>query len=277
MPVPAVEGVATSLFTAGAQFASSNQGALVYVPGENAVEYTIEWMDRAGEREPLRDGPDGYGNPRFSPDGLRLAVDVAGEAGGLREHTLRANQPESSPDGGWLAYTSRESGRFEVYVRSFPGPGGVSQVSSEEGSLPAWSRTHRELFYRAPHGRIMVAPYTVAGGEFVAEKPRIWSEGRLARGQARSRPLRPAPRRGALRGDSESSGSRDGAEQSRLHSAFLRLPASDCSAAALTKREGLLPRASPPRRNLRAAFGFDPPRDPRCLRSRAGPRRGFRE
>ncbi|MGH9389309.1 MAG: TolB family protein, partial [Vicinamibacteria bacterium] len=96
--------------------------------------------------------------------------------------------PEFSPDGRWLAYMSHESGRFEVYVRSYPGPGGVSQVSSEGGIFPAWSRTRRELFYRALDGRIMVAPYTVTGDEFFAEKARIWSEGRFAIGLPRTRP-----------------------------------------------------------------------------------------
>jgi hypothetical protein len=84
---------------------------------------------------------------------------------------------------------SSESGRFEIYVRPFPGPGAVSQVSVDGGIFSAWSRTRRELFYQALDGRIMVAPYTVAGDRFHAEKPRIWSEGRFARGLPRSRPF----------------------------------------------------------------------------------------
>jgi serine/threonine-protein kinase len=54
-----------------------------------------------------------------------------------------------SPDGRWLAYTSNESGRVEVYVRPFPGPGGKQQISISGGDQPVWSRDGKELFYRA--------------------------------------------------------------------------------------------------------------------------------
>jgi Tol biopolymer transport system component len=53
-----------------------------------------------------------------------------------------------SPDGHWLTYTSYETGRTEVYVRPFPGPGGATQVSVDGGDQPMWSRDGRELFYR---------------------------------------------------------------------------------------------------------------------------------
>ncbi len=55
---------------------------------------------------------------------------------------------EFSPDGHWLAYTSDESGRAEVYVRPYPGTGGRRQISDEGGSEPLWARNGRELFYR---------------------------------------------------------------------------------------------------------------------------------
>jgi hypothetical protein len=81
-----------------------------------------------------------------------------------------------SPDGRWLAYMSAESGRFEVYVRPFPGPGGKWQVSTAGGQYPTWSRTRRELFYESPDNRIMVAGYTVTGDSFQVAKPGVWSE-----------------------------------------------------------------------------------------------------
>jgi serine/threonine protein kinase len=56
--------------------------------------------------------------------------------------------PEFSPDGRWMAYTSDESSRQEVYVRPFPGPGLKQQVSSEGGSEPLWARKSKQLFYR---------------------------------------------------------------------------------------------------------------------------------
>jgi serine/threonine-protein kinase len=88
-------------------------------------------------------------------------------------------EPMFSPDGRWLAYFSNESGRTEVYVRPFPGPGGKWQISTGGGTTPTWSRTRHELFYGTPDQRIMVSPYAVEGDSFRAEKPRFWSEGRL--------------------------------------------------------------------------------------------------
>ncbi len=67
--------------------------------------------------------------------------------------------PALSPDGRWLAYQSDESGRFEVYVRAWPGLGFKIQVSQNGGTEPAWSRDGRELFYRSGGG---AEPWLVA-------------------------------------------------------------------------------------------------------------------
>jgi Tol biopolymer transport system component len=68
-----------------------------------------------------------------------------------------------SPDGRWLAFASDESGRFEVYVQSFPGGGSKRQVSTGGGNQPRWRRDGRELFYYARDGKLMTAP--VRSGE----------------------------------------------------------------------------------------------------------------
>jgi Tol biopolymer transport system component len=60
-----------------------------------------------------------------------------------------------SPNGHWIAYVSNESGRNEVYVQPFPGPGAKWQVSTEGGSAPVWSRNGRELFYMTTDRKIM--------------------------------------------------------------------------------------------------------------------------
>ena len=57
--------------------------------------------------------------------------------------------PRFSPDGRWLAYISDESGRYEIYVQPYPGPGGKWQISTEGGTEPVWNRNGRELFYRS--------------------------------------------------------------------------------------------------------------------------------
>jgi serine/threonine-protein kinase len=83
--------------------------------------------------------------------------------------------PAFSPDGRWLAYASNESGSNEVYVRPFPGPGGKWQISTGGGRFPKWSRTNKELFYRSPDSKLMVAAYIASGDSFVAGKPQLWS------------------------------------------------------------------------------------------------------
>ncbi len=82
--------------------------------------------------------------------------------------------PAFSPDGRWIAYSSDESGQYEVYVRPYPGPGGRLQVS-QGGEEPIWSRDGRELFYRNGQ-KWMVAAATLKP-EFKAETPRPLFEG----------------------------------------------------------------------------------------------------
>jgi serine/threonine-protein kinase len=75
-------------------------------------------------------------------------------------HTFLASaadefNPALSPDGHWLAYTSNQTGRDEVFVAAFPGPGTHIQVSGDGGTGPLWSHDGRALFYRALDGRFM--------------------------------------------------------------------------------------------------------------------------
>jgi Tol biopolymer transport system component/tRNA A-37 threonylcarbamoyl transferase component Bud32 len=90
----------------------------------------------------------------------------------------QANQmhPAFSPDGRWMAYTSDESGSFEVYVRPFPETtaGGKWQISSGGGQMPVWSRDGKNLFFETLDNRIAVAGYTVKGDTFQASKPLVW-------------------------------------------------------------------------------------------------------
>jgi serine/threonine-protein kinase len=90
--------------------------------------------------------------------------------------------PAFSPDGHWLAYASNESGPMEVYVRPFPGPGGKWQVSTSGGTFPVWSRNGKELFFRGLDNRIMVAGYAAKVDSFQVDKPRPFTEARLAPG-----------------------------------------------------------------------------------------------
>jgi hypothetical protein len=75
------------------------------------------------------------------------------------------DQVHVSPDGRWMAFNSTESGRWEVYVATFPDFTNKRQVSSDGGVQPLWRDDGRELFYLDAHGRMMaidVAPGTAA-------------------------------------------------------------------------------------------------------------------
>jgi serine/threonine protein kinase/Tol biopolymer transport system component len=83
--------------------------------------------------------------------------------------------PVFSPDGHWIAYISDESGRPEIYVQPYPGPGGKWQISTEGGNEPAWNRNGRELFYRS--GNKMMAVDVTTQPTFSAGKPKVLFEG----------------------------------------------------------------------------------------------------
>jgi eukaryotic-like serine/threonine-protein kinase len=83
--------------------------------------------------------------------------------------------PQFSPDGRWLAYYSNESGRSEVYVQPYPGPGGKWQISTEGGKEPLWNRNGRELFYRS--GIKMMAVEITTQPSFSAGTPKALFEG----------------------------------------------------------------------------------------------------
>lgn len=55
--------------------------------------------------------------------------------------------PAFSPDGKWIAYTSREANSSEIYVRQFAGAGAGQRISNDGGDSPVWSRDARQLFY----------------------------------------------------------------------------------------------------------------------------------
>ena len=74
-----------------------------------------------------------------------------------------------SPDGRWLAYSSDESGDYEVYVTAFPGPGGKWQVSQGGGVMPQWRADGQELFYIGME-QVMAVPVEI-GDAFRHDTP----------------------------------------------------------------------------------------------------------
>jgi serine/threonine-protein kinase len=119
--------------------------------------------DGVGEASNVLPSTHGYGQITQSPDGqwFVLRADSAGHGNivGVRmgDTTLvplvvtHANEgvPAVSPDSKWIAYSSDESGTFEVYVRPFPNASSARwQVSTAGGLYPLWSRDGKELFFR---------------------------------------------------------------------------------------------------------------------------------
>jgi eukaryotic-like serine/threonine-protein kinase len=77
-----------------------------------------------------------------------------------------------SPDGHWIAYTSNESGRRQIYVQSFPDlQKGKWQVSADNGAQPRWRKDSKELFYLTNDGTLMSVPVTETLDHFVAGTP----------------------------------------------------------------------------------------------------------
>jgi hypothetical protein len=78
-----------------------------------------------------------------------------GKAFTLAPESPTAAQGVFSPDGLYIAYSSAESGRREVYVRAFPPATGKWQVSTDGGQFPVWRADGKELFYVSLDSRMM--------------------------------------------------------------------------------------------------------------------------
>jgi Tol biopolymer transport system component len=76
------------------------------------------------------------------------SLDAQGERRLVAPGSPGTSYPTLSPDGRWLAYTTTETGRYEVYVRPYPGPGAPTLVSIGGGLAPVWARDGRRLYYR---------------------------------------------------------------------------------------------------------------------------------
>jgi len=280
MPVRVLDGVLMSINIGSAYFDISPAGDLAYAAGpkENG-ERTLQWVDRQGTAAQLPLPARSYLNPRISPDGKQLAVEVEGvnhnfyvydfdravmtnmTNDGLSHAPIwtpdgkhiayrswrggkmtlwwmpadRSAQPERlltklegwqqavsfSPDGKWLVfdqlgierrpavwvlpmegdreprpfaatefpegagkfsldgkrlvYCSMESGKAEIYVQPWPGPGPKIQISSEGGMDPVWRPDGKEIFYR--NGTKMMAVAVSTQPSFRAGRPQLLWEG----------------------------------------------------------------------------------------------------
>ena len=81
----------------------------------------------------------------------------------IAESPYEESNARFSPDGRWVAYQSNESGRFEIYIQPFPGPGAKSQISTGGGAFPQWRHDGKELFYLGLDNRVMAQSVSLSG------------------------------------------------------------------------------------------------------------------
>lgn len=162
-------------------------------PGGRQYGYTVRWMSaEAGDSAETLVTPSLGAFPgEFTRDGRALVfqtrhpvtawdlwiVSLEGKkiprpylAGPSDEHS-----PAMSPDGRWLSYVSNESGRNEVYVRSFLGQGSPVQISSAGGREPRWASNGTELFYRS-QGRMMAATMRMSRSVSIVRRTSLFDD-----------------------------------------------------------------------------------------------------
>jgi serine/threonine-protein kinase len=175
---------------------------LAWAPDSNHLVYgdasSLWWIraDGAGQPRRLLDKADFPRPYSFAPDG-RLAFSAGPALPDVWTMPLDVTDPEQpkpgkaepfladprivevdpafSPDGKFLAYASNESGSEQIFVRSFPGPGGKWKISTDGGKFPVWSRTAQDLLFLGGDDRIMTVNYSIQHGSFSAGRPRAWS------------------------------------------------------------------------------------------------------
>jgi eukaryotic-like serine/threonine-protein kinase len=283
-PFSVVEGIWRVSYDRTPQYTVSDAGTLGYIPVTTTgavAQRTLVWVDRNGQEEPLAAPPNGYFGPRISPDGTRVALNVAAAPYGdiwvwdlihrtpirltfggnnayplwtpdgkrlafwsfregkynaywksadgtgkdellgvplasrifvpadwadngktlvatgfhldymsgigmlsmegdrrfkfLLDEKYHESQPRISPDGRWMAYTSNESGKEDIYVRPFPDMNGRWQISTSGGNNPLWSRDGREIFYR--NGNAVMAVSVKTSPTFIFETSRTLFQG----------------------------------------------------------------------------------------------------
>ena len=146
---------------------------LVFTPEKGALEFPTSWSHdgrsivvtthRQGRSADIA---------LFSLDGERKLIPLVETAAAERGARV-------SPDGAWLAYVSNASGRDEILIQPFPGPGTASQVSTDGGFEPVWSRDSRELFYRS--GLDVMVVDVAPGPELFLSRPQRLFTGRFER------------------------------------------------------------------------------------------------
>jgi serine/threonine protein kinase len=183
-------------------FEGSYNGGTAWTPDGKRITFG---SNRGGQRNLFWQSADGSGAAErlmtddnvqiassWSHDGQLLLFEETGAGTGYDVWTYRTSDhkaqpllnsrfneigPRFSPDGHWMTYASDESGRYEVYVQPYPGPGGKWQISAEGGTEPIWAG-NGELFYR--NGEKLMVAQTTVRPTFSAGTPKTLFEGSYA-------------------------------------------------------------------------------------------------
>ncbi|MGO9935446.1 MAG: protein kinase domain-containing protein [Steroidobacteraceae bacterium] len=139
--------------------------AVTTVAGMASGGMWIQPTSGSGDQEKLETPPASSSVASWSADGRYIFLNLQNNAtrfdiyyfdlSGDRKLTVFLNSPANehgpvlSPNGKWLAYESDESGRYEVYVTAFPGPGGKWQISNGGGTGASWSADGKQLYYHS--------------------------------------------------------------------------------------------------------------------------------
>jgi Tol biopolymer transport system component len=119
-------------------------------------------------------------DPKTSWDLWVLPVAEGAEPYPFIQAPLRQEYGRISPDGRWVAYRSTESGRDEIYVVPFPGPGDKVQLSTSGGVYPRWRRDGKEIFYIGTNNKVVAAAVDGSARQFtVATETPLFDVGPL--------------------------------------------------------------------------------------------------
>lgn len=88
----------------------------------------------------------------------------AGKPAAFLNSEFNELQGQLSPDGRWMAYTSDESGRREVYIRAFPSGAEPKKISINGGEGPRWRGDGKELYFVVPDGKVTAVSLKVEAG-----------------------------------------------------------------------------------------------------------------
>jgi len=171
----------------------SPDGRAIYFNSNKTGEYLIYRKSAEGAGEAVAiSKPHGLSQQPddITPDGKLIVFEATAattgsdllilDAGGTKppvpylNTTVNEQDSRLSPDGRWIAYESDETGRYELYVQTFPTPGSKAQVSNDGAAFPVWSRDGKRLFFIAPDQSLMAAEVTLGAALRVSAPTKLF-------------------------------------------------------------------------------------------------------